>query len=281
MRRVLALALLALSALFVVDAEAQPKADVACANRAQARRVFDRGHLAYRRGEYERAILDWQESFALCEEPLIYLNIANAYERLGELRDARKNLGMWREKAPQRELAELDRRLENLDLRIAELDKKEAADKAEADRRAKEEADRRAAEEAARQGGTPPKKGGGLGTLQFVGIGLAAFGGAAVIAGVIMDAVAATSRPDEEEACSGGLCRDDLRADIENSNTLAIAGDVTWIAGAAIGATGATILILSAAGVIKGKGDGDVALAPLIVPLILPQGAGVLFSAEF
>jgi tetratricopeptide (TPR) repeat protein len=271
--RALAVLVIASSLLLVEDAAAQgPKQDVACANRAQARRVFDRGHLAYRRGEYERAILDWQESFSLCEEPLIYLNIANAYERLGELRDARRNLALWRAKAPPREHAELDRRLENLDLRIAELERKEAADKAEQERRAKEEEARRKAEEAARLAQNQPKPARGLGTLQIVGISLAAVGGAAVVAGVIMDAVAGATRPSEEEACSAAadrlLCRDDLRADIENTNALAIAGDVTWIAGAAIGASGATLLILSATGVI-GKPKGDVALVPLLGGLAL------------
>ena len=78
-----------------------------------------------------------------------------------------------------------------------------------------------------------------------------------------MDAVAASKRPEQDEACidSAGqlLCRESMRNDIESSNTLALAGDITWIAGAAVAASGATLLILSASGVFDSRQTDTIA----------------------
>lgn len=241
-------------------AHAQDK-DVACQDRRQAKREFNKGRLAYRRGDYEEAILKWQESYAMCEEPLIHLNIANAYERLGDLEPALEHLKKWRLVAPLREHGELDARIAGLSTRVDELRKK----KAEA--QAAEDAKRAAEEKRRSSAGPQPTNqrqdtGGGTDVMNIIGFSLIGVGGAAVIAGVVMDGVAASKRPDESEACtdmSGRLlCRDAQRADIESSNTLALAGDITWIAGSVVALGGATILVLTATGVLSvGVGGKD------------------------
>jgi hypothetical protein len=109
-------------------------------------------------------------------------------------------------------------------------------------------------------------------------------GGAAVIAGLVMDGVAASKRPDEAEACTesgdGLLCRDALRDDIESSNTLAIAGDVTWIAGGLI-AAGGVVVLLTLAGGDGDDADDASARAPRVVPWAGPNGGGVGVSGRF
>jgi tetratricopeptide (TPR) repeat protein len=227
--------------------------DVACKDRRGAKKDFNKGRLAYRRGDYEEAILKWQESYASCAEPLIHLNIANAYERLGDLKPALSHLKMWRQVAPLREHSELDARIKAMEDRIAQQDR-----------------DALAAQNALRPPPPPPavpqpppststsrKK-----TWNVVGFSLVGVGGAAAIAGVVMDIVAASSRPDEATACTDTagrlLCRESQRDEIESSNTLALAGDITWIAGAVVAATGGTLLLLNATGVLGKERQANV-----------------------
>lgn len=247
----------------VASAQTSGDKDVACQDRRQAKREFNKGRLAYRRGDYEEAILKWQESYAMCEEPLIHLNIANAYERLGDLEPALDHLKKWRLVAPLREHGELDARIAGLSTRVAELQKEKAASQATEDaaQRAEEEQKAREAADPQKDRAKQDEASGGIGTMNIIGISLVGVGGAAAIAGVIMDAVAASKRPDEAQACtdmSGRLlCRDAQRADIESSNTLALAGDITWIAGAVVAAGGATVLVLTATGVLSVGVGGD------------------------
>jgi tetratricopeptide (TPR) repeat protein len=224
------------------------KKNMSRADRREAKRLFNQAHLAYRRGDYEEAILKWEQSYELSGEPLIFLSIANAYERLGEAEEALDYLKRWREKAPRREHEELDDRIASLERRVEEK-------KAEEEERKREE-EQRIAEEKARQERERKAK---LARLReqeeedssdvwtILGWSLVGTGGAAVIAGVIMDGVAASQRPSEEEAClqtDGGLfCRDSLRDDIESSNRLAIAGDATWIIGSLVAASGVVVLL--------------------------------------
>jgi hypothetical protein len=117
---------------------------------------------------------------------------------------------------------------------------------------------------------------------------------AAVVTGVILDAVAGGSRPSEETACGSGadgqVCRASLRDDIEKSNTLAIAGDVTWIAGSAITVTGAVLLLTAyvggdaepeAAPAASGAAAGRFAPKPLLVPVLGPGQLGLGLVGRF
>jgi tetratricopeptide (TPR) repeat protein len=272
MMRLLATALASLFVLAPAVGAAQPAppppSAVACKDRREARRLFDQGHLAYRRGDYESAILRWQDSFSLCEEPLIFFNIHNAYEKLGQLKDALEYLRKWRENAPRREHQELDDKIDSLERRVREQDAADAARKQEEERRRREEEERTRAAQPPPDPGTPATSTDGA-PLQIAGWTLVGFGGAAILAGVIMDGVAASTRPDETEGCLEDdgdlLCSDALRDDIESSNTLAIAGDVTWILGAVAAATGAGLLIYAELG-------GESADAALLVG---PTSAGV------
>ena len=79
--------------------------------RQVAKSLFSQARLAYRNGDYEEAILKWQESFSLSQEPLILESIANAYEKLGDRKRALENLENWRKAAPKNEQKALDDRI--------------------------------------------------------------------------------------------------------------------------------------------------------------------------
>jgi tetratricopeptide (TPR) repeat protein len=272
------------------EAHAKPK-KVNYQNRREAKRLFNQGHLAYRRGDYEEAILKWQESYELSKEPLIFLSIANAYERLGDVKEALSYLKKWREKAPRREHAELDGRIERLEARAQKIEEEERLQREENERRQREENERRQREEELRrqqaEEGVPETKSNPLRTVGFVMVGA---GAAAVVAGVVMDIVAGAGRPAEDEVCvdQGGqlLCTDDSRDDIERTDTLAIAGDITWIAGAAIAAGGVAVLLtVGSEEVVPAEDDSASDHSAIedaqVVPLVGPRGGGVLFTARF
>jgi tetratricopeptide (TPR) repeat protein len=281
----LAIALVGGSIALAPPALGQPKtaskAPPSDKERRDAKRLFNKAHLAYRRGDYEEAILKWEQSFELSQEPLIYLSIANAYERLGDSKATLDYLKKWREQAPKHEHKELDGRIERLEQRVSDDEAKAAREKEEAARRAAaEDARRKAAIDNERRRLDQEGSSGDQEMWQIVGWSAIGVGGGAIVAGVIMDAVAAGARPDEAEACSDVdgqlLCRDDLRGDIESSNTLAIAGDITWIAGAAVAAGGVAVLLLLGYG---GEDGDDSALG--ITPLVGPSGGGLIVGARF
>lgn len=261
-------------------ASAQPGKKISAKARREAKRLFNQAHLAYRRGDYEEAILKWEQSYELSREPLIYLSIANAYERLGDSQRTREYLRQWREKAPRREHKELDSRIERLDARIAEEQEAEARKLAAAEKRRKKDEQQRQKElDSARQQEDANASASSAETWQIVGWSAIGTSAAAIITGVILDGVAAAKRPAQDEACADAdgqlLCLQDQRDDIETSNTLAIAGDITWIAGAAIGAAGVVVLFTLAS---DDDNDGGTAR---VVPIVSPTTGGVVLTTRF
>lgn len=285
MRRLWLVLVVALAVVAVAPAPAHAQDAAAQKQRREAKRLFNQAHLAYRRGDYEEAILKWEQSYELSEEPLIFLSIANAYERLGDVKQTLVYLQRWRAKAPIREHKELDSRIEGVEERMATFEvEQKKRDEEEARRRAEQEVKLRAELEQNQQQERDKATSNDSFMWQVVGWSLVGTGAAAVIAGVIVDAVAAGKRPAEEEACTESegqqLCRDALRSDIESSNTLAIAGDITWISGATIAAGGVVVLLLLGYGEYADEPSEDSA-AWRIVPVVVPQGGGVSLSARF
>lgn len=86
----------------------------------RARQLYDNGAILYDEGRYEDAIVAWQEAWDLSERPLLLYNIANAQERLGLWREALETLNRYRAFARPEERERLDRRINNLERRLAE-----------------------------------------------------------------------------------------------------------------------------------------------------------------
>jgi tetratricopeptide (TPR) repeat protein len=248
-----------------------------------AKRLFNKAHLAYRRGDYEEAIIKWEQAYELSHKPLIFLSIANAYERLGRAKDALENLKKWREHADKYEHKELDGRIEGLEQRVTDDEAKLKDEQKEDAKRTNEEDKRRTAAvdaERRRMEGESDSSEADLWTI--VGWSAIGTGAAAVVAGLIIDGVAASTRPSEDEACTDSdgqlLCREDLRDDIESSNTLAIAGDITWIAGSVIAAAGVVALFTLAGS--EGD-DGGPIVALRVLPIVAPNAGGLLLTTTF
>jgi tetratricopeptide (TPR) repeat protein len=107
----------------VRDAGAQSTAN----NDAKARLLFDNGAMLYEEGRYEDATAAWERAYVLSPRPLLMFNIANAQERVGNLDKAHDALNRYRAFAPAEERAVLDRRIRNLENRIAEEERRRVA----------------------------------------------------------------------------------------------------------------------------------------------------------
>lgn len=264
---------------------------------AEAKKLFDEGSAAYSDGKYEDAVKAWEKSYELSQKPLIFESIASAYERMGDKKKAREYLAKWREAAPKDEQEQLDARIKNLDARIAAAEKEEAARK-EAEEKAKASGSsaNKAAEEEAKA------KDAARSTRLKIAIGVGAAGVLAVGAGIVLDVIAAGQRPDPNTEClktgDRTLCKESAKAGIESSSTLALAGDISWIAGAVIVAGGAALIItLPPAGKppsAKGaEGDKDAPKTPgkegrkapsrwlSVAPIVSPTSGGVGVTGRF
>lgn len=197
----------------------------------EAKRLFDEGSELYAQGNYEKAIELWEKSYDLSKAPLIFDNIAHAYERFGKPKQAYEYLSKWREAAPESEHETLDARLKNLEERIRK-DEQAEKERLEKEKLAREEAERKRREDA-----KPP----------VFPIVLAAAGGALVVGGVVVDIIAASKRPDKDQACRAAgerlVCAASEQNAIKSSNTLAYIGDGLWIGGGIAAAVGLVLFL--------------------------------------
>jgi tetratricopeptide (TPR) repeat protein len=108
------LAVIALLATASLDARAQEPDD------SRAQELYDNGVLLYEEGRYDEAILAWQEAYKISKRPLLFFNMANASERLGEYQEAIDHLNHYRAYAAADEREALDRRIKNLERRFDE-----------------------------------------------------------------------------------------------------------------------------------------------------------------
>lgn len=264
---------------------------------AEAKKLFEAASIAYDEGRFEDAIKAWEKSYELSGKALIFESISKAYERAGDKKKAREYLAKWRAEAPEAEHEQLDVRIKNLDARIAAADAAEAASKGDD---AKKKADKLAAEKAAKEEAKAQEQARSQRLVLAIGIGGA--GVLAVGAGVVLDVVASGQRPDPKTACAPAgdktFCKASAKDGIEGSSTLALAGDITWISGAALAALGATLLFTlpdaPAAGARETVNDGPKEApkdAPKqgrasrrwvsIGPLVNASGGGVGVSGAF
>jgi tetratricopeptide (TPR) repeat protein len=94
-------------------------ADDTGASEQRARELYENGVILYDEGLYEDAIIAWEEAYSLSARPLLLYNIASAQERLGQWQQTLETLNRYRAFATADERARLDRRITNLERRIA------------------------------------------------------------------------------------------------------------------------------------------------------------------
>lgn len=88
---------------------------------------FENGAMLYQEARYAEAIEAFEQCYEISGEPALFFNIANARERLGDPAAAVDALNRYRVFATPDERKVLERRIENLERRVAE--QKRAADR--------------------------------------------------------------------------------------------------------------------------------------------------------
>lgn len=81
--------------------------------------LYENGAMLYDEGRYEDAIVAWTEGYRLTQRSGFLFNVANAQERLGDYQGAIDTLGRYRALAKTEERETLDRRIRNLEQRLA------------------------------------------------------------------------------------------------------------------------------------------------------------------
>lgn len=194
----------------------------------RARELYENGAILYDEGRYEDAVAAWNEAYRISQRPGLLYNIANAEERLGRYQDALDHLNRYRAFAEQNERDTLDRRIANLERRLAETTPP-ANNNTPVNPPATTE---------------PPKKQ-GVSPLPFVFFGI---GGASAITGGVFGGLAGGARADAKADCvdSGGstLCPASAQTAIATDHRDSLVADICFGVAIASAAGGVITLVL-------------------------------------
>jgi tetratricopeptide (TPR) repeat protein len=228
-----ALPLLLLAGLFAAaPAHAQTSDPVA---EERAKELYENGRILYEEGRYEEAILAWEEAYSISKRARLQFNLANAHERLGNLKKALDALYAYQAfaKAEEREL--IERRIRTIEDRMAT----EAPDPVP--QPVPVVGPQPVPEPAPR----PPRERGGVNVpaIALIGVGAAAIG-----TGAVFGASSSSAKGRALDLCvdSGGdlLCPAEADADLKSHRSKALLADIGFAAGALAGGTGVALLAI-------------------------------------
>jgi tetratricopeptide (TPR) repeat protein len=232
---------LLLGLLYVLPAWAQDTPTDPAEIERRGIELYENGAILYEEGRYEDAILAWQEGYRISQRPGFLFNIANAQERLGDYRAALDTLGRYRALAHTDERETLDRRIRNLEERLATQPAPVPVEPAPRPRGDK-------------------AMGEGPSLRPIAGISLVGLGGAGVITGGVFGAQSRAAGAQASEVCretpSGLLCPASAAPALAANQRKALVADLGFGLGAAAATTGVVLLVL-------GGPDKPVSIAPV------------------
>lgn len=192
----------------------------------RARELFDEGEQHHEDGRFLLAAEAFQQAYDLMSEAdhpnagMLQFNLGASYEEVpGRERDALQAYQRFLQEAPSGE-ATVQELLRRVQARIQELERR-IDDGSEP---------------------APDEGGGGISPIGPIVMGV---GGAALVSGIIMGAVALVQNGDQVARCPSLMnCPEDLRADVNQTQTIAAVGDALWIGGALIAAGGLVLTLV-------------------------------------
>ena len=246
--------LLALGASASSPVCAQESDEEAARNHFQAARSY------FDQARYVDAEREFEESFRLSGRAVLLLNIATSCERRDDLPAAVAALRRYLEAAPEAEdRVTIQTRIDSLSARI------------ESDSEPEPEPDPERSTDAPPE--APPPATGGDDTVAIIGWSTLGLGAALAIVSLATGLVANSIYEDLQTSCTGGVCPESRRGDVDTHSSLAVTSTVTMFVAAGVGIAGALLLILPP--VLGGSSDtARLRLAPG------PGDVGVALSAE-
>lgn len=212
----------------------------------RGRELYENGALLYEEGRYEDAIVAWEAAYALTQRPGFLFNIANAYERLADYDQAIDVLGRYRALARADERETLDRRIRNLEERLAEQSAR-APVGAQVPVPAPSDSPTRSTAE--RTGNARP----------VIGLSLVGVGAASLLTGTGFGLGARSAGNQAESGCvatdAGLLCPDASGRALATNRRSALIADIGFGVGAAAATTGLVVLVTG--------GKRQVSVAPM------------------
>jgi len=237
---------LAFGAMSERPAQAQEPAedeDAADPNVERAKELYYQSLEYYQQARYDEAVEALREAYELAARPNLLYNVASPLERLGRWEEALDALKRYRPDAEPEELDAIDRRIANLELKVAQ-----------------ERADREALEAAKNQPPpVPERKGPPAAAWALLGTGAVGIG-----SGTVFTIRALSARSQWTGQCTDGdprLCPAGAADAVRRDGSSSIIADISWVVG--VGATGAGLAIA-----LGGKKDPQ------------PEGAGVSLAVR-
>ncbi len=227
---------------------AQAQEEPESADVERAKELYFKSLEYYQQARYDEAVEALQEAYALAARPNLLYNMASPLERLGRWEEALDALKRYRPDAEPEEIDAIDRRIANLELKVAQ-----------------ERADKEALEAAKNQPPPPTKTGPPVAAYALIGTGIVGIG-----SGTLFTARALSARSDWTGQCVDGdarLCPASASDAVKRDRTSSVIADVSWVLG--VGATGAGLAIALGGKKDKGAEAAQVTLA------VQPQYVGL------
>jgi len=212
----------------------------------RARYLFDNGHQLYMEGRYEDALAAWTEAYDLSRRPLILYNMANAYERNGQVRKAISVLNRYRAYAQPDEQEVILRRIKNMEHRLTLIQPPQAS--------------------VAVQEPLQP--------FPTAEVALLGTGAIAIVSGVLLGSGAKNQGTQAALYCGGqGLPCTSMAADfLKKERRYALGADLCFIAGGLATATGIGLLVLK---------KSDTSSPETVRVQVSPSATGLVMNGTF
>ncbi|MEZ4323048.1 MAG: hypothetical protein R3F61_36615 [Myxococcota bacterium] len=206
----------------------------------RAKQLYENGADLYNEGRYQEAVLAWEEAYRLSDRPKILFNIANAYERMGNIEKALDQLFRYKVYATADQKEQIERRIRMLETRLAEetpapVPKPDPVPEPSPEPVGPKPVPR------------PPKEGGGgapVGAIALLGGGVVALG-----AGGALGLVSSGAKKSALESCvevgDSLFCSSEAEGDLKRHRTTAVAADIGFVVGAVAAGTGVVLLATS------------------------------------
>jgi tetratricopeptide (TPR) repeat protein len=210
-----------------------------------ARQHFQLGRAQYQGGSFSEAATSFEHAYALSKREMLWYNIYLAHRDAGNNKQSAIALRNYLERVPELEnRAQLEARLESLDRIVAQEEQREreASERAAAQQQPSEESDQAAPAPALVAQESPSvKREESSSLVPYILMGV---GGAMVVGGVVVGAMAAGKHSELEDKCGPETCDPSLESLADEGKTLNITADILLFGGIAAAGTGAVLWFL-------------------------------------